>query len=57
MKIDPEEIIHSITMHDVLRAIERRVGNSPLLEAGVGSPPAPRTPLLDAGLIHRIQYS
>ena len=26
MKIDPEEVIYSITMLDILRALERRIG-------------------------------
>jgi len=26
MKIDPEEVIYSITMRDIARAVERRIG-------------------------------
>ncbi|WP_306548972.1 hypothetical protein [Desulfobulbus sp.] len=26
MKIDPNEVIHSITVHDIIRALERRIG-------------------------------
>jgi len=26
MKFDPDEIIHSVTMHDIIRALERRLG-------------------------------